>query len=113
MIKCPKCGSTDVYFVYGFGVWQKKDGTFELDDESVKRVLEERDNNDERFVCSDCGNMFRPCNHKEKYKFYVSKVEYGSVVVEADSEQEAREKIDEREIKWHDSEITDVSLNYG
>ena len=110
MIKCPECGSTDVYFLYGFEVWQKKDGGFELDEEHVQYVLEARDNYDERFICNECGNEFRPCKYlKKMYKLHVSKIEYGSVMVEADSEKEAMEKFNETEVEWHDSEISDVT----
>ena len=60
MIKCPECGSTDVYFVYGFAVFQVADGEFELDYEQVEYVAKERDNTEERYICNECGNYFNP-----------------------------------------------------
>ena len=109
MIKCPECGSTDVYFEYSFAVWQKADGNFELDDEQVNYVLQERSTEDDHIVCNSCGNKFCPSNHTgNKYKVYVSKIKYGSAIVEADSENEACEKIHNTKIEWHDSEILDL-----
>ena len=60
MIKCPNCGSTDVYFEYGFAVWQNENGEFELDNEQIEYVTKGRNNMDERFICNKCGNLFCP-----------------------------------------------------
>lgn len=49
-----------------------------------------------------------------KYKIYVSEINYGSVTVEADSEEEAKDKFynsDVRfEVEYYDSEISDVDV---
>ena len=48
-----------------------------------------------------------------KYEVFVSKIEYGSAIVEADSEEEARKKAfnEEVEIFYHDYEISDVTIS--
>ena len=46
-----------------------------------------------------------------EYRLWVSKIAYGSATVEADSEEEAKEKFydSDIEIAYHDSEISDVT----
>ena len=60
-----------------------------------------------------------------KYKVMISKIEYGSVEIEADSKEEAVEKAYELaepysytdnfsqddEIDWHENEISDVTID--
>ena len=45
-----------------------------------------------------------------KYKVWVSKIEYGSAIVEADSPKEAEDKVYNADVKidFHDAEISDV-----
>ena len=47
-----------------------------------------------------------------KFEVYITKIEYGSATVEADSEEDAKEKIynDRVEIFYHSSEISDVDV---
>ena len=59
-----------------------------------------------------------------KYKVLISKIEYGSVEIEADSEEEAVEKayelaetysytdnFSQDEIDWYENEISDVTID--
>lgn len=112
MIRCPECGSTDVYFEYPFCVWQKSGGGFELDAAQVNEILHNRDNLDERFVCNSCGYWYfsPPRENKNIYEIYVTKCMYGTATVEAGSEEEAESKLDNAEISWHDEEITDITV---
>ena len=58
------------------------------------------------------------------YKVYISKIEYGSVLVEADSKEEAVDKVhvlagaydynnfyDLNSIDWYDNEVSDVYVD--
>ena len=117
MIECHECGSTDVYFEYGFEVWQNSDGEFELDNEQIEYVTKGIDNSEERYICNECGNIFTPIREGSKYKIFISKIEYGSIEIVADSEENAIEqahemaKLHSPEIHWHDVEISDVSVD--
>lgn len=48
----------------------------------------------------------------KKYKVYVTELRYGSVVVEADSKEDAKKIAEDRwarkTVSWHDNELTDV-----
>ena len=49
-----------------------------------------------------------------QYRVYITALQYGSEIVEAESEDEAKREIEklfkQHRISWHDEEITDVSL---
>ena len=48
-----------------------------------------------------------------QYRVYITALQYGSEIVEAESEEEARQEIEklfkQHRISWHDIEITDIS----
>lgn len=48
----------------------------------------------------------------KEYRVYISELHYGSVVVEAENEEQAvglgYKELEEGNIKWHDMEVTDV-----
>ena len=50
-----------------------------------------------------------------QYHIYITALRYGSEIVEAESEGEARQEIEklfkQDRISWHDEEITDISLD--
>ncbi len=49
-----------------------------------------------------------------QYRVYIKAWQYGSEIVEAESEDEAKQEIEklfkQHRISWHDEEITDISL---
>ena len=49
-----------------------------------------------------------------QYRVYITALQYGSEIVEAESKDEARQEIEklfsQNRISWHDGEITDISL---
>lgn len=49
-----------------------------------------------------------------QYRVYITAPQYGSEIVEAESEDEAKQEIEklfkQHRISWHDEEITDISL---
>ena len=49
-----------------------------------------------------------------QYRVYMTALQYGSEIVEAESEDEAKQEIEklfkQNRISWHDEEITDISL---
>ena len=50
----------------------------------------------------------------KKYKVLVSRLQYGEVYVEAENEEQAKDKAAEsvvsngKDVEWHDNEITDL-----
>ena len=48
-----------------------------------------------------------------QYRVYITALQYGSEIVEAESEDEAKQEIEklfnQSRISWHDREITDIS----
>ena len=48
-----------------------------------------------------------------QYRVYITALQYGSEIVEAESEDEAKQEIEklfkQHRIAWHDEEITDIS----
>lgn len=48
-----------------------------------------------------------------QYRVYITALQYGSEIVEAESEDEAKREIEklfkQHRISWHDEEITDIS----
>lgn len=49
-----------------------------------------------------------------QYRVYITALQYGSEIVEAESEDEAKQEIEklfkQHRISWYDEEITDISL---
>lgn len=49
-----------------------------------------------------------------QYHVYITTLQYGSEIVEAESEDEAKQEIEklfkQHRISWHDEEITDISM---
>lgn len=48
-----------------------------------------------------------------QYRVYITALQYGSEIIEAESEDEAKQEIEtlfrQHRISWHDEEITDIS----
>lgn len=48
-----------------------------------------------------------------QYHVYITALQYGYEIVEAENEDEAKQKVEtlfkQRRISWHDEEITDIS----
>ena len=48
-----------------------------------------------------------------QYRIYITALQYGSEIVEAESADEAKQEIEklfkQHRISWHDEEITDIS----
>ena len=52
-----------------------------------------------------------------QFSVYITARQYGSEIVEAESEDEAKQEIEklfkQHRISWHEEEITDISLEEG
>lgn len=58
MIRCPECGSADVYFQSPITIRHNGNGKWSFDEEEVEYLLRHRDNSFDRLICNTCGKVF-------------------------------------------------------
>ena len=113
MLHCPKCGSTDIYYEDTICLWQNFDSSWSVDGEEIQTVLDS-DKSEKRFICNACGNAFRKLDldkSSTEYELRVSRIDYGTATVRADSLKAALDKFNRGGIavEYFDSEISDVT----